>query len=99
MRYGRVVETPTHSVATVTIASGTALAENANRLGALFVNDSTATIYLMIGATAVASQGIRLNANGGVFEMSAANDNVSIDAINAIHGDSGDKTLLVTEWA
>jgi hypothetical protein len=89
--------TVTHSVATVTTATGAALAANVNRKYALLVNDSDTVIYIKIGANAVANQGIRLNANGGSYEMSNALGNLNTGAINAIHAGSGNKTLLVTE--
>lgn len=66
----------------VGVASGLALAANANRKGATFVNDSVNTIYLGIGANAVVGSGIRLNANGGAYEINGFNLNVQ--AINAI---------------
>ena len=89
--------TMTHTTAAVTTASGAALAANPSRNYALFVNDSDTVMYLMIGATAVANQGIRLNADGGSYEMADEFGNLSYDAIYAIHGGSGSKALLVTE--
>lgn len=90
-------KTPTHTVASVATSSGVALAANGDRKYALFINDSDTTIYLYLGDTAVANQGIRLNANGGSFEMSAMNGNLYVGAVNAIHAGTGSKTLLVTE--
>ncbi len=89
--------TPTHTVATVTTATGAALAANANRLYALLVNDSDTTIYVKLGAAAVANQGIRLNANGGSYEMSKKLGNLYTGAINAIHAGTGNKVLTVLE--
>lgn len=92
--------TSTHTVATVTTESGVALAANGNREYALFINDSPDTvIYLKIGVAAVANEGIRLNAAGGSYEMSRALGNLCQGVVNAIHGGSGDKVLLVTEGA
>jgi len=88
---------PTHSAATVTSTTGQALAANANRKYALLVNDSDTAIYIKLGAAAVANEGIRLNANGGSYEMSDLHGNLYTGAINAIHGSTGNKTLLVTE--
>ncbi|MDO8673041.1 MAG: hypothetical protein Q7O66_16660 [Dehalococcoidia bacterium] len=93
-----IYNTATHSAVTVTTNSGVALAANENRKYALFVNDSDTTIYLMIAATAVANQGIRLNANGGSYEMSLQLGNLCQKVVNAING-TGSKTLLVTEGA
>jgi len=92
-----VYTTPTHTAVVVTTASGIALAANANRLYALLINDSDTVIYINLGATAVANQGIRLNAGGGSYEMSKKLGNLYTGVINAIHGGTGDKTLLVTE--
>jgi len=89
--------TPTHSAVTVTSTTTQALAANANRKYVLLVNDSDTAIYIKLGAAAVANEGIRLNANGGSYEMSNLGGNLYAGAINAIHGGSGNKTLLVTE--
>lgn len=89
--------TPTHTTATVTTASGEALAANTSRKYALLINDSDVTIYLKIGVAAVLNEGIRLNANGGSYELATALGNLATGAINAIHGGSGDKVLTVLE--
>ena len=91
------ITTATHTTATVTITTGAALAANTSRIWALFVNDSDTTIYLKLGVVAVANQGIRINANGGSFEMSSQSGNLYTGAVNAIHGGAGNKVLLVTE--
>ena len=91
-----VYTTPTHTAVIVTTASGIALAANANRLYALLINDSDETIYLKLGATAVVNEGIRLNANGGNYEMSKKLGNLYTGVINAICA-TGGKTLLVLE--
>ena len=89
--------TATHTTLNVTTNTQAALAANANRLYALLVNDSDTTIYIKIAAAAVANQGIRLNANGGSYEISKKLGNLNTGAINAIHGGSGNKVLLITE--
>ena len=91
-----VVTTPTHSAPTIAALTTAALAANASRLYALFVNDSDEAIYLKLGAAAVLNAGIRLNANGGSFEMSLAAGNLYVGAVNGICA-SGGKKLLVTE--
>jgi hypothetical protein len=91
------ITTPTHTTVAVTTASGAALAANSDRLYALLVNDSDEVIYLKFGADAVANEGIRLNANGGSYEMSSAGGNLYTGAINAIHGGTGNKVLTVLE--
>jgi len=89
--------TPTHTAVNVTTGSGEVLASNANRLYALLVNDSDTTIYIKLGAAAVVNEGIRLNALGGNYEMSAMLGNLYTGAINGIHGGTGNKVLLMTE--
>jgi len=89
--------TPTHTTVNVTITSGAVLAANTSRLYALLVNDSDTTIYLKIGVAAVANQGIRVNANGGSYEMSKKQGNLHTGAINGIHAGTSNKVLLITE--
>ena len=89
--------TPTHTAVNITIATGAALAANANRKYALFVNDSDTVIYIALGVAAVANEGIRLNATGGSYEMSDAMGNMYLGVINAIHSGAGAKVLLITE--
>lgn len=90
-------DTVAHDVITTTTTSGEALAANADRRYALFVNDSDTVIYIFLGGTAVANRGIRLNANGGSYEISAKLGSLYLGVINAIHGGAGNKLLLVTE--
>jgi hypothetical protein len=87
----------THSVLTVTTTSQQALAANPDRKYAMLINDSDTVIYIKIGAPAVVGEGIRLNPNGGSYEMSSAIGNLHTGAINAIHGGTGNKNLLVLE--
>jgi len=89
--------TPTHTAVAVATSSTQALAANTARLYALFINDSDTTIYLKLGAAAALNQGIRLNANGGSYEMHPGAQNVYTGAIYAIQGASGTKNLLVLE--
>jgi hypothetical protein len=60
------------------------LAENPNRSYALIINDSDDTVYIAFGIPAVLSTGIRLNANGGSYEMSRATNNLVSMAVNGI---------------
>lgn len=93
---GAAYSTPTHAAVTVGATTTAALAANALRKYALFVNDSDEVVYLMLGAPAALNQGLRLNAGGGVYEMSALVGNLYAGAVNAICA-SGSKKLLVTE--
>ena len=89
----------THAAVNVTTGSTQVLAANDNRLYALFVNDSDTTVYLKLGAAAVANQGIRLNANGGTYEMSRELGNLYAGSVYGIHAGSGNKVVIVTEGA
>ena len=90
---------PTFSSATtatlgVTTSSQTALASSGTRKFAFFQNDSDTTIYLKLGSSAAANSGIRLNANGGAYEINT--NNLYTGIVTAIHGGTGTKTLLIT---
>jgi hypothetical protein len=91
---GSITEVPTE--VSVGVASGVALAANVNRKYARFQNDSANTIYLKIGAAAVLNQGIRLNANGGSYEMSAAIGNLDLRVVYCITSVAA-QNLLVGE--
>ena len=93
---GIAYTTPTHTAVTVGVATGVALAANASRLYALLVNDSDTAIYIKLGAAAVLNAGIRINANGGSYEMSKDLGNLYTGAINAI-ASAASKNLIVTE--
>ena len=91
-----IYTTPAHTQPSIGATTTAALAANANRLYALFINDSNETIYLKLGAAAVLNQGIRLNASGGSYEISKLLGNLYTGAVNGICT-SGSKVLLVTE--
>ena len=93
---GGAYTTPTHTAVTVGVATGEALAANVNRLYALLVNDSDTAIYIKLGAAAVLNAGIRINANGGSYEISKKLGNLYTGAINAI-ASAASKNLIVTE--
>lgn len=58
---------------TVGTTSIEVILENYNRLSATFVNDSDSPIYLSLGQEAKVNAGIRLNANGGAYEINLTN--------------------------
>jgi len=97
VRDAGIITTPTSAPLAVTAVSQLALAANADRLTALFINDGANTIYLMEGAAAVANQGIRLNANGGSYQMSQPIGNLYRGAVYAIAAVAGPTNLLVKE--
>lgn len=59
----------------------------------LIVNDSNAVVYLYCGQQGLDNTGIRLNADGGQWEMNTP----ILCAVYAKHNKSGTKRLLVTE--
>ena len=85
-----------HTAPTIAALTTAALVANASRTYALFINDADEAMYLGLGTAAVMNKGIRLNANGGSYEMSAALGNLYAGAVNAICA-SGGKLLLCTE--
>ncbi len=90
--------TLTHGAGVNVATSTTAvLASNASRKYALIVNDSDAIMYVGVGVDAVLNRGLRLNPNGGSYEMSEKLGNLATGAINAIHGGTGSKVALPTE--
>lgn len=90
--------TPAHTAPTATNASGAMLAANTGRKAALLQNIGTVDVFIKLGATAVASQGILLQANGGSFNMSDMMGNLDAAVINGITA-SGSAVVLVTEWS
>lgn len=80
----------TNGAVTVGATSTAVLPADGGRQYAIIINDSDETIYLGLGAAAAMNQGIRLNTNGGAFEISGVN--VFTGAINAICA-SGSKVL------
>lgn len=79
----------------LSVASKWVLEENPQRLYALLVNDSAIVIYLGMGAPAVIGRGIRLNANGGSYEINLMNPwHGRIAAIAA----SATPDLAIVEW-
>jgi len=85
----------TNTAVTASIASTQLLAANADRKYAAFINDGTAVTYLKIGAAAVLSEGIRLNAGGGSFEITA--DNLLMGAVYGISTTSSNICVIEGE--
>ena len=81
----------------VTSSTSEVFAADADVLTRLFINDSDTVIYLRKGEDAVLNKGIRVNANGGNYEMSKEIGNLYLGAIDAIHGGAGNKNLLIEE--
>lgn len=89
--------TMAHTAVNATTTSGVALASNAKREYAEFINDSDSVLYLKLGAAAVAHEGIRLEARGGKWVTSVAQGNLYTGNIYVIHADTGNKVLLMTQ--
>lgn len=94
-----VARAASHSNANMGTSSATVVASNSGRKALLIENDSDTIIYLKIGGTAVANEGIRLNANGGSYEMSLELGNLATDAVNGIVSSGSSKKVLVTEYS
>jgi len=71
------------------------LPHNPERKYALLVNDSVNTIWLSLGAPAAANQGIRLNAQGGAYEINSTN--LFKGRIYAVASAAASK-IMITEW-
>ena len=85
----------TNTSVSVGSSSTSILVANTSRKTATFVNDSDEVIYLTLGEyDAIMNKGIRLNANGGSYEINVTN--LYNGAITAICT-SGSKNLCVTE--
>jgi hypothetical protein len=90
IRTNQTASIPTH--ATVGTSSAQVIASNTSRTGLVLINDSSAKIYLGIGANAaVVGSGIMLYPNG-VYDMSEYDFVQS--AINAIAGTAGNNLTI-----
>ena len=73
------------------------LAANANRVSAVFVNNSDVDISLSLGGTPVVGAGIILKAGGGCYEINRTN--LYVGAVKAIRAAAaGNKPVGVTEF-
>lgn len=68
---------------TVGTSAGQVLSADPGRSYALFTNDSDTAIYLNFSSASstLANYAVRVNANGGVYEMSAAHDNLYLGEV------------------
>lgn len=85
----------THTTANMTTSSGAVIAANTSRRYLFIQNNGSATVFLNLGATAVANEGIKLLADTA-YEMSPEFNNLYRGAVNGITA-SGTATLMVTE--
>jgi len=63
-----------HTAPTVGIGNTLVVAANLDRNYLMIINDSVNVVYLSFGVAAVLNAGIRLNANGGSYEMGGASN-------------------------
>jgi len=80
---------------TVTNVSSQIVANNKNRGYLLVQNDSDTVVYLALNAPAVVGSGIRLNANGGSYEVNFTN--YFTGPVFAIQGGAGGKNVCIQE--
>jgi len=81
----------------VAAESTAVIAANSSRKYIIFINDSDTVIYLSFGGGANLYTGVRLNANGGNYELGNGFGNNYTGTVFAIHGGTGTKRLLVNE--
>lgn len=89
---GNKLSTLTSASSTVNSTSGLVMATSTTRQYLILVNDSDSIIYLSLNSPAVLGKGIRLNANGGSYEINSLN--LITDAIYAISS-ANDKNLTI----
>jgi hypothetical protein len=68
-----MTEKPINLALTMTTTQQRVLAANPFRKYVLLQNDSDAIMYISLGVAAAANRGIRINANGGAFEINLSN--------------------------
>ena len=96
--FGREASSQTFTTGSCTGTSSEMLASNGVRRAALIVNDGTATVWIKIGATALANEGIRLNANGGSYYIALGAPNYDTEAVNCISA-GATIVILLSEWS
>ena len=89
-----------HTALTCSTSAQEVLGLRADRKYALLVNDSDTVIYAKLAGTstgaAAAATGIRINANGGSYEMASGLGNLWGQWITAM-STTANKVLLITE--
>ena len=71
--YNRFSETTKSKVEVATSSAVTILSAKGGRQYALIVNDGPNVVYLDLGPSAELEKGVRLNANGGSYEITSVN--------------------------
>jgi hypothetical protein len=86
-----------HTKADVDIASSLVLAKSGLRTNAIFVNNGDVPVFLTFSVDACKDEGIRVNGNGGSYELSEKSGNLDMRAVYGVVSE-GDTTILVTEF-
>jgi hypothetical protein len=89
------IDNPVQGAVAVGIGSTLVIGANLERRYLILTNDSDAAIYVGFAAGAVLNQGIRLNADGGWYEM-IEGQNLYAGAVYAISA-AGGKNLCYLE--
>lgn len=92
------IERATDTYGSVTDVDAIIVAANEERADLKIVNDSASIVYIARGNVAVARSGIRLNGNGGVFNMDQ--EDLFLGDIHAIcdEGEDANVTISEGEW-
>ena len=90
-------EVPRDFSGNATTSSQLIIPWNPKRRYIAIVNDSDTTLYLSLGIVAAAATGIRLNANGGSWELDNKLQQMFYGDIYIIHGGAGNKAYTATE--
>lgn len=86
-QFGIITKMNVSTGVTASTSSAKLLEASSGRVYAVFVNDGAVPVYLsMDGNAAVAAKGVRLNANGGSYEINSLNQYVGV--VNVITGSS-----------
>lgn len=89
------IERATDGYGSVTDVSAIIVAANDQRADLMIVNDSEVLVYLARGNAAVARSGIRLNGNGGAFNMNQTD--LFLGAIYAVCDEGQDANVTISE--
>ena len=92
------IERANDTHAGVTDASVIIVPANEQRADLKIVNDLDVVVYLARGNTAVVGDGIRLNGNGGVFNMDTVDLFLGYIAAICNQGEDGSVTISEGEW-
>jgi hypothetical protein len=90
--FNTIRTTPTNTSAVCGTNSTLLISTSTDRVYTAIVNDGSSTVYLGLGTDAVGSNGIRLNAGGGSYEIGP--DNLFSGAIYCIGSSSTNVTVV-----